>query len=97
MLFECTISHLEGEKQYLVEATNYAEAETTFNQYAHNNIAGDYELIGISRSNSKLSIANDSKVVNAVDNTQSTRRIGFNPTNKVGNTTSEKSPITIYF
>ncbi|MBQ2979707.1 MAG: hypothetical protein IJE18_06320 [Bacteroidaceae bacterium] len=81
MLYECTITQADNDKQYLVEADSYAQAESRFNEFAQANIAGSYVLTSISRSHSKLSIANDSKVVNLQDITPQQRRIGFNAVN----------------
>lgn len=81
MLFECNILQADDNRQYLVEAGNFAQAEQKFIEYARLNIAGDYELTGINRSHSNCIIANRDKVVNVQDITPQQRRIGFNAVN----------------
>ena len=81
MLFECNILQADDNRQYLVEAGNFGQAEQKFNEYARLNIAGDYELTSINRSHSNGIIANRDKVVNVQDITPQQRRIGFNAVN----------------
>lgn len=80
MLFECKIK-ADDNRQYLVEAGNFGQAEQKFNEYARLNIAGDYELTSINRSHSNCIIANRDKVVNVQDITPQHRKIGFNAVN----------------
>lgn len=81
MLYECNIIQADDNRQYLVEADNFGQAEQKFNEYARLNIAGDYEFTSINRSHSNGIIANRDKVVNVQDITPQQRKIGFNAVN----------------
>lgn len=83
MLYDLTIRQADNDKNYIVEADNYAQAEQTFQDFAHRYIAGQYTITSIACADNhyrKTSIANDCKVLDLGD-TSSSRRIGFNAVN----------------